>query len=139
MKIKVPQDERGFTKLGAVGALEEMLKDYIEVRGLGVLNIRTIFGETAVRRKMKLRLVAHLARPTPGSRDPTERLPLTELSEEILGVTIRKVIVPVAAGRNLAVLTEAAVRLHLLRLKGADPAAAFLARHTAFLQEGEPS
>jgi len=102
-----------------------------------VLNIRTIFGETAVRRKMKLRLVAHLARPSPGARDPTERLPLAELSEEILGVTIRKVNIPVAAGRNLAVLVEAAVRNEILKLRGIDSMAEFLARQSQQMQKGE--
>ena len=117
----------------AAGTLEgrcpAMLKDYLEVRGLGLLNIRTIFGETAVRRKMKLRLITHLDRPQPGGgRDPTERLPLAELSEEILGVTVRKVTIPVAAGRNLAVLVEAAVRNEILKLRGIDSTAEFLAR-----------
>jgi len=112
-----------------------MLKDYIEVRGLGLLNIRTIFGETAVRRKMKLRLIAHLAKPLPGGRDPTERLPLAELSEEILGVTVRKVTIPVAAGRNLAVLVEAAVRNEILKLRGIDTTAEFLARQKQQMQE----
>jgi HPr kinase/phosphorylase len=125
----------------AAGALEgrcpPMLKDFIEVRGLGVLNIRTIFGETAVRRKMKLRLVAHLARPAPGPREATERLPLSELSDEILGVTIRKVIIPVAAGRNLAVLVEAAVRNEILKLRGIDSMAEFLARQSQEMQKGD--
>ena len=117
----------------AAGTLEgrcpAMLKDFIEVRGLGVLNIRTIFGETAVRRKMKLRLLAHLERPQPGGgRNPAERLPLMEQSEEILGVTIPKVTIPVAAGRNLAVLVEAAVRNAILKLRGIDSTAEFLAR-----------
>ena len=44
-----------------------MLKDFIEVRGLGLLNIRTIFGETAVRPKMKLKLIAHLEKPRPAA------------------------------------------------------------------------
>ena len=123
----------------AAGALEgrcpPMLKDFIEVRGLGLLNIRTIFGETAVRRKMKLRLVAHRA-PSPGQRDPTERLPLAELSEEILGVTVRKVTIPVAAGRNLAVLVEAAVRNEILKLRGIDSMAEFLARQATQMEKG---
>ena len=119
------------------GRCPALLKDFIEVRGLGVLNIRTIFGETAVRRKMKLRLVAHLARPAPGTRDPTERLPLSELTEEILGVTVRKVIIPVAAGRNLAVLVEAAVRNEILKLRGIDSMAEFLARQNQEMQKGE--
>jgi HPr kinase/phosphorylase len=127
----------------AAGALEgrcpPMLKDFIEVRGLGLLNIRTIFGETAVRRKMKLRLICHLARPLPGGagRDPTERLPLAELAEEILGVTVRKVIIPVAAGRNLAVLVEAAVRNEILKLRGIDTMAEFLERQKQKMQEKE--
>src|SRR5712691_6937922 len=103
----------------AAGTLEgrcpPMLKDFLEVRGLGVLNIRTIFGETAVRPKMNLRLIVHLDRPGTGE---AERLPLHELSEDILGVTVRKVVIPVAAGRNLAVLLEAAVRNYILQLRG---------------------
>jgi len=110
------------------GRCPPMLKDFIEVRGLGLLNIRTIFGETAVRRKMKLRLIAHLVKPLPGGRDPTERLPLAEVNEEILGVTVRKVNIPVAAGRNLAVLIEAAVRNEILKLRGIDSTAEFLTR-----------
>jgi len=110
------------------GRCPAMLKDYLEVRGLGLLNIRTIFGETAVRRKMKLRLITHLERPQPGGRDATERLPLAERAEEILGVTVRRVTIPVAAGRNLAVLVEAAVRNEILKLRGIDTTAEFLAR-----------
>jgi HPr kinase/phosphorylase len=125
----------------AAGALDgrcpAMLKDFIEVRGLGLLNIRTIFGETAVRRKMKLRLIAHLDKPVPGGRDPAERLPLAELSEDILGVTVRKVVIPVAAGRNLAVLVEAAVRNEILKLRGIDSTAEFLARQKRALEGGE--
>jgi HPr kinase/phosphorylase len=125
----------------AAGTLEArcpaLLKDFIEVRGLGLLNIRTIFGETAVRRKMKLRLITHLQRPAPGGRDLTERLPLTELSEQILGVTIRKVIIPVAAGRNLAVLVEAAVRNEILKLRGIDSTAEFLARQKQQMEKSK--
>ncbi len=109
-----------------------LLKDFIEVRGLGVLNIRAIFGETAVRTRMVLRLIVHLDRPSPGAH-PAERLPLNELSEDILGVTVPKVNIPVAAGRNLAVLVEAAVRNFVLKLRGIDSTAEFIARHRAAL------
>ena len=133
----VADDVVEVSRMGAAleGRCPALLKDFIEVRGLGVLNIRTIFGETAVRRKMKLRLVTHLARPAPGTRDPTERLPLSELTEEILGVTVRKVIIPVAAGRNLAVLVEAAVRNEILKLRGIDSMAEFLARQNQEMQK----
>jgi HPr kinase/phosphorylase len=118
------------------GRCPPMLKDFLEVRGLGLLNIRTIFGETAVRRKMKLRMVAHLQRQAVG-RDPTERLPLAALSEDILGVTVGKVIIPVAAGRNLAVLVEAAVRNQILKLRGIDSMAEFVARQSRELQDDQ--
>jgi len=118
------------------GRCPPLLKDFIEVRGLGLLNIRTIFGETAVRRKMKLRLIAHLERPAAAStRHAAERLPLAELAEEILGVTVRKVTIPVAAGRNLAVLVEAAVRNEILKLRGIDSMAEFMQRQKQQMQD----
>ena len=112
------------------GRCPPMLKDFLEVRGLGVLNIRTIFGETAVRPKMNLRLVVQLQRSAQAGSE-SERLPLHEQSEDILGVTVRKMIIPVAAGRNLAVLIEAAVRNHILQLRGIHSTAEFLERQQA--------
>jgi HPr kinase/phosphorylase len=114
------------------GRCPALLRDFLEVRGLGLLNIRTIFGETAVRPKMKLKLIAQLERPARAGQDAGERLPLAELTEEILGVAVRKVKIPVAAGRNLAVLVEAAVRNQILQLRGIDSTAEFIAR-----QKGE--
>jgi HPr kinase/phosphorylase len=113
------------------GRCPGLLKDFLEVRGLGVLNIRTIFGETAVRPKMALRLVVHLEKPSPTSVAQIERLPLHELSEDIIGVTVRKVVIPVAAGRNLAVLIEAAVRNYILQLRGYDSTEEFMSRQQA--------
>ncbi|HEY4637132.1 MAG TPA: HPr(Ser) kinase/phosphatase [Burkholderiales bacterium] len=111
------------------GRCPPVLKDFIEVRGLGLLDVRTIFGETAVRPKMKLKLIAHLDKPAVAhGRDVAERLPLAEQSEDILGVTVRKVVIPVAAGRNLAVLLEAAVRNYILQLRGINSGAEFVAR-----------
>ena len=108
------------------GRCPPMLKDFLEVRGLGVLNIRTIFGEAALRPRKALKLIVHLER---ASRDaPAERLPLKPGSENILGVDIRKVSIPVAAGRNLAVLTEAAVRNCVLQLRGIDSTREFIDR-----------
>ena len=119
------------------GRCPPMLKDFLEVRGLGLLNIRTIFGETAVRPKMRLKLVAHLAGPQPGGRESAERLPLADMSEEVLGVTVRKVVIPVAAGRNLAVLIEAAVRNHILQLRGVNSMDEFMARQSHELRGGK--
>ncbi len=109
-----------------------ILKDFLEVRGLGVLNIRTIFGETAVRPKMIVRLNVHLERP---GASESERLPLHELSEDVLGVILRKVIIPVAAGRNIAVLLEAAVRNHILELRGINSTAEFMQRQRSEMKK----
>jgi HPr kinase/phosphorylase len=118
------------------GRCPAVLRDFIEVRGLGLLNVRTIFGETAVRPKMRLKLIVQLAKSSSGGPE-IERLPLEDLSEEILGVVIRKVVIPVAAGRNLAVLLEAAVRNHILRLRGIDSTAEFMARQSNAIELDE--
>ena len=117
------------------GRCPELLQDFIEVRGLGVLNIRTIFGETACRRKMRLRLVVYLQRRAPGEGDPT-RLPIHRETQTILGVEVPRTILPVAAGRNLAVLLEAAVRSQILILRGIDSTQEFIERqHKAIEQQ----
>lgn len=109
------------------GRCPELLRNFIEVRGLGLLNIRTVFGETACRRKMRLRLITHLQRPQAGVPQ-SARLPLDAQEEMILSVPIRKVTIPVAAGRNLAVLVETAVRSTILKLRGIDCMQEFLDR-----------
>ncbi len=114
------------------GRCPELLKDFLEVRGLGLLNIRTVFGETACRRKMRLKLIVHLQKPIPGVPEAA-RLPLDAVNETILGVPIRRVTIPVAAGRNLAVLLEAAVRATILSLRGIDSMQEFLQRQEAAL------
>ena len=117
------------------GRCPPLLKDFLEVRGLGLINIRAIYGETAVRPKMKLKLIVHLERPAKNGPREVERLPLSELSEEILGVTVRKVVIPVAAGRNLAVLLEAAVRNYILQLRGKDSSVEFFERQRRAMEE----
>ncbi len=121
-----------------VGRAPPMLKDFLEVRGLGVLNIRTIFGETAVRPKMNLHLIVHLARPNQPGGTAVDRLPLHELSEDILGLTVRKVVIPVAAGRNIAVLIEAAVRNYILQLRGYHSTEEFMQRQRAEMNREQP-
>ncbi len=114
------------------GSCPELLRHYIEVRGLGLLDVRTIFGETSVRRKMRLRLIANLKRIQPDTT-PLPRLSIEEETEDILGVAIPRVHLPVASGRNMAVLLEAAVRNFVLKRRGIDSTREFLARHEALL------
>ncbi|MGB6056085.1 MAG: HPr(Ser) kinase/phosphatase [Burkholderiaceae bacterium] len=109
------------------GRCPPLLQNLLEVRGLGLLDIKTIFGETAVRRKMRLKLIVHLVRR--GSLEENyERLPVDPQTQEVLGLPVRKVVIPVAAGRNLAVLLEAAVRNTILQLRGIDTLADFMER-----------
>jgi HPr kinase/phosphorylase len=116
------------------GRCPELLKDFLEVRGLGLLNIRTVFGETACRRKMKLRLIVHLQKLMVGVPEAA-RLPLDAQNENILGVPIRRVAIPVAAGRNLAVLLEAAVRTTILQFRGIDSMNEFVERQQRALED----
>ncbi len=114
------------------GHCPALLQNLLEVRGLGLLDIRTIFGETSVRRKMKLSLMVHLIRSTP---ENFERLPVQDQTEEVLGVPIRRVMLQVAAGRNLAVLVEAAVRNTILTLRGIDTMGEFIERQALAIME----
>ena len=115
------------------GRCPVLLQNLLEVRGLGLLDIRTIFGETAVRRKMKLRLIVHLVRRSTMENE-YQRLPLEAITQTVLNVPIRKVVIPVAAGRNLAVLTEAAVRSTVLQLRGIDTTNEFIERQHRIIQ-----
>ena len=118
------------------GRCPELLQNLLEVRGIGMFDIRAIFGETAVRRRMRLRLIVHLVRRETMERDH-ERLPYEPLTQEVLGVPIQKVIVQVVAGRNIAVLVEAAVRNHILQLRGIDTYQEFVERHRRAMEQGD--
>ncbi|MGZ5119069.1 MAG: HPr(Ser) kinase/phosphatase, partial [Burkholderiales bacterium] len=119
------------------GRCPALLRDFLEVRGLGVLNIRTVFGEAALRPRKNLKLIVHLEQPRP-DHAPVERLPLRPGTEDVMGVSICKVTIPVAAGRNLAVLTEAAVRNHVLQLRGIDSTSEFVSRQSEQLHGESP-
>ena len=118
------------------GRCPELLQNLLEVRGIGLLDIRAIFGETAVRRHMRLRLIVHLVRRETMERD-YERLPYEPLTQEVLGVPIQKAVIQVVAGRNIAVLVEAAVRNHILQLRGIDTYQEFVDRHRRAMEKGD--
>jgi HPr kinase/phosphorylase len=109
------------------GRCPELLQNLLEVRGIGLLDIRAIFGETAVRRKMRLKLIVHLVRKENFERD-YERLPTDPLTQDVQGIPVRKVVIQVVAGRNIAVLVEAAVRNTILHMRGIDTYQDFIDR-----------
>ena len=108
----------------------DLLQNLLEVRGIGLLDIRAIFGETAVRRKMRLKLIVHLVRRENFERD-YERIPAEPLTQDVLGIPVRKVVIQVVAGRNIAVLVEAAVRNTILQMRGIDTYQDFMGRQRA--------
>jgi HPr kinase/phosphorylase len=110
------------------GRCPAMLQDFIEVRGLGILNVRALFGDNAVKPTKPLDLIVQLEMAESIAPHLIDRLKVKAQSEKILGVKIPKVTIPVAAGRNIAVLVEVAVRNHILLLRGINSSRLFMQR-----------
>jgi HPr kinase/phosphorylase len=122
------------------GSCPEILQDLLEVRGLGILNVREMFGQTAVKPSKYLRLIIHLATTRRMDSDDSglERIFGDNSYREVLDTRVPQTTIPVAAGRNLAVLVEAAVRNHVLKTKGIDPAQTFLDRQAHQMRRQAP-
>jgi len=114
------------------GACPELLQGFLEVRGLGVLNVRAMYGDSAIKKDKNLRLIVHLKPIDDADVRNIDRLVGSQLNEMVLDVAIPRVILPVAPGRDLALLIEAAVRNHILRLNGYDAAQDFIQRQKKF-------
>ena len=100
------------------GTCSPTITDLLEVRGLGILNIRRMFGDSAIKRNKRLRLIIHLVRLEDIAPPAESRLQGMRETRVILGVGVPAITLPIAPGRNLAVLVECAVRDHILRLGG---------------------
>ncbi len=115
------------------GHCPELLEGFLEVRGLGILDIPAMFGESAVKSNKHLRLVIHLEPIEHITFDSEARLHGARDTIELLGVTVPTLTLPVAPGRNLAVLVEGAVRNHILRQNGYNAADSFVQRQRGWL------
>ena len=109
---------RGETTL--IGTCPDLTRHHMEIRGLGLINIRDLFGVAAIRNSKRVELVVQLERWDP-ERD-YERLGIDELRYDILGLGVPLVRMPVAPGRSLGVLVEVAARNQLLRTRGLNAA-----------------
>ncbi|MFK7815519.1 MAG: HPr(Ser) kinase/phosphatase [Gammaproteobacteria bacterium] len=116
------------------GTCPEILKNFLEVRGLGVLNIREMYGDSAIKSNKFIRLIIDLIPPKMSIPKTEDRLRLSERKTNLLGVDIPTISLPVAPGRNLAVLVEAAVRNHLLSKNGYNASEDFIERQKRFMQ-----
>jgi HPr kinase/phosphorylase len=110
------------------GRCPALLQDFLEVRGLGILNIRALFGDNSVKPTKPLDLIIQLEMADKHSPHLLDRLKIKTLNEEVLGVKIPKVHIPIAAGRNIAVLVEVAIRNHMLLLRGINATKQFTQR-----------
>jgi HPr kinase/phosphorylase len=99
-----------------IGASPELTRHHVEIRGLGLVNVTDLFGVSATRTSKRIELVVHLERWESGRE--YDRLGLDTEMIEILGVRVPLITMPVASGRNLAMLVEVAARNQLLRVRG---------------------
>lgn len=121
------------------GTCPEALQDCLEVRGLGVLNVREMFGDAAIKLNKFLRVIIHLEVPEDITRPPAvDRLRGNTSTMRVMDLDIPRITLPVLAGRNMAVIAEAAVRDFMLRMKGYDAAADFIERHSRILSSQVP-
>jgi len=116
------------------GSGPELTRYHMEVRGLGIINIKDLFGVAAVRYLKDVDMVVRLDPWQQGKE--YERLGLDQRTYEILGVSVPFIEMPVAPGRHLSVLIEVAARNHLLKTKGYDPARELASRLEARLADG---
>lgn len=115
------------------GSCPKVLSGFLEVRGLGILNIPAMFGENAIKTNKNLILIIHLQHEAHFEHADNDRIYGSVKERNILDVVIPQLSLPVASGRNLAVLVEGAVRNHLLRIRGYNAADAFVNQHRQLL------
>lgn len=118
------------------GRSPALLQDFLEVRGLGVLNIRAMYGDTAIKREEQLHLVIHLVEIGDEALASSDRLGANIGSSDILGLAVPQIEVLVGAGRNLRVLVEAAVSNFVLMTRGYCAAEEFCRRQKDLMEKG---
>jgi HPr kinase/phosphorylase len=117
------------------GSCPPLLRDFLEVRGLGVLNVRAMFGEGAVRQRENLNLIVNMRAFEANELAQIDRLRGSLSARTILGVAVPEITLPVAPGRNLAVLLETAVRNQILRIRGYDAGVDLVDRQARAIEE----
>jgi len=125
----IADDAPEFTRTGPDildGRSPGVLKDFMEVRGLGVLNIRDMYGDNALKLNKYLRLIVHLKRLNEKEYAQLDRLQGERKIRTIMGINIPQILIPVAPGRNIEVMVEAAVRNHILSFSGNNSAQKFI-------------
>lgn len=121
-----------------MGRCPNVLQDFLEVRGLGLINIRAMFGNSAIKPDMRLHLIIDLVDFDDKELQKMDRLEGSHSARKLLSVEIPQTSLPVAAGRNLAILVETAVRQHMLSIDGYNAASDFVNRQKDYIHLHEP-
>ena len=116
------------------GAGNPIIKHHMEIRGLGIINIKDLFGIAAVRDRKKIELVIELVEWDP--MQEYDRLGVEEQKFSVVGVEIPLAVVPVRPGRNMTTIIEVAARNHLLKLQGHHSAREFAERLNRAIADG---
>jgi HPr kinase/phosphorylase len=119
-----------------LGSCPELTRHHMEIRGLGLINVQDLFGVASTRTSKRVELVVQLERWEPGRE--YDRLGIDETFYELLGIRIPMIRMPVAPGRNVAILVEVAARNQLLRTRGHHAARKLVDRLSDQLGGSEP-
>ena len=117
------------------GTCPEVLQDFLEVRGLGIVNVRELFGDSAIKRNKYLRLITRLEPMDKETLMSLDRLEGSYRNRNVLDLEVPEITLPVAPGRNLAVLLECAARNHILRRSGYNAADDFSERQRTLIEK----
>ncbi|MCU7905756.1 MAG: HPr(Ser) kinase/phosphatase [Candidatus Thiodiazotropha sp. (ex Epidulcina cf. delphinae)] len=117
------------------GRCPGVLQDFLEVRGLGLINIRAMFGNGAIKPNKRLHLIIDLLRFNDKKLHGMDRLEGCHSHRTLLGVKVPQTSLPVAAGRNLGILVETAVRQHMLMLDGYNATNDFIDRQQIYIDQ----
>jgi HPr kinase/phosphorylase len=116
------------------GASPKLTFEHLEIRGLGIINVREIFGVASVCDSMRISLCIELRKWD--DIDNIERIGLEMCSHDVFGVEMAKFVLPVSSGRNIGTLVETAVKVYMLRCTGVDPAARLVEKHLEMINQG---
>jgi HPr kinase/phosphorylase len=117
------------------GICPPALADFLEVRGIGIVNVRELFGDSAIKSNKYLRLIIRLERLEENRLLDIDRLQGSYRARRILDVEVPEITIPVASGRNLGVLVECAARNHILRTNGYNASEEFMKRQQTLIEQ----
>ena len=119
------------------GTCPNTLQDFLEVRGLGIINVRELFGDNAIKKNKYLKLIVQLQPMNTKSLLSLDRLEGSYNTRNILDIEIPEITIPVAPGRNLAIMLECAARNHILRDSGYNASEIFAKRQKKLIEAEE--